>query len=49
MALQEDVYFLGSVQDTAKRNKDDDVVGKHYCCVDFDLRENYKAVNNAVL
>jgi len=43
------IYFLAWVTDPNKRNKDDDIIFKNYFCVDFDLRANYKELNNKIL
>ena len=42
----ENIYFLASVKDNTKRNKDDDVKDKNYFVVDLDIRDQKKWISN---
>ena len=46
---ENNVYFLGSVNDNSRRNSDEDIIFKNYFCVDFDIRANYQKVHNQIL
>jgi replicative DNA helicase len=39
MKLEKDVYYLASVSDPSKRNKDNDVIWKRYFVIDIDIRD----------
>lgn len=49
MSLQDDIYFLASVEDTKKRNGDKDIIAKNYFVVDFDIRENRYKLKSEII
>lgn len=49
LAFEGNIYYLASVEDKTKRNSDKDIIFKNYFFVDFDLRENWKKINNTIV